>query len=225
MVWFGWGQENPPTSWRIRLGFGSVVSLLVFLAGYLPGHTTLAGCNRAHVRGCVQEFRHHCGHRSCLCRGGAAILAWRHKQEYTAAWIAFVVGAHFLPLVWIFQDNGPFLLVVLVCAAAIVAALRAKKMGIAVSALTGAGVGVVILGFAVRGLVLTPTQTFLHSKIPIPRERCSWRIYGRVWARDAPLRQPLPPTPSASGGGAQHTPATIRAALLQAVGVIGGHPS
>lgn len=33
MVWFGWGQENPPTSWRIRLGFGSVVSLLVFLAG------------------------------------------------------------------------------------------------------------------------------------------------------------------------------------------------
>lgn len=67
------------------------------------------------------------------------------------------MGAHFLPLVWIFQDNGLFLLVVLVCAAAIAAALRAKKMGIAVSALTGAGVGVVILGFAVRGLVLTLT--------------------------------------------------------------------
>src|SRR5690625_6334634 len=35
MVWFGWGQEDPPQRWRWRLGAGSVLGLsLLGVFGY-----------------------------------------------------------------------------------------------------------------------------------------------------------------------------------------------
>ena len=32
-AWFGWAQEKPPTSWRNALAAGSIVSLLIAVAG------------------------------------------------------------------------------------------------------------------------------------------------------------------------------------------------
>ena len=65
-----------------------------------------------------------------------------------------MVGIHFLPLAGVFNDDSLYILSALVCMAPIFAALMAKKLGIAVSAITGASVGLILLGFAARGLIL-----------------------------------------------------------------------
>jgi len=90
----------------------------------------------------------------CTAAGIGAALLSRKRPQYVSAWIAFVVGVHFLPLAWIFQDDGLYLLTVLAAAAPFVAVLRANKTRIAVSALTGALMGTILLLFALRGLYL-----------------------------------------------------------------------
>ncbi len=152
MVWFGWAQEKPPKSWRAWLGAGSMLSVIVAIAGLYLAITNWSAAT-ALTREASITFGIVVGIEFAIAGIGATIFAKR-QPHYVSAWIAFVVGAHFLPLAWIFQDPWLYLLTALACAAPVTAALLAKKHGIAVSALTGALMGIVLLGFALRGLCL-----------------------------------------------------------------------
>ncbi len=156
-VWFGWAQEKPPESWRIRLGIGSGISMLVCLAGVYLAIQHWRDATALDSDNVYQTFGIVVATEIILAGVGSAILAWRGKQQYTAAWIAFVVGIHFVPLVWIFRDSALYLLAALVCIASIAAAFYAKRLNLSVSALTGASVGVILLVFGLRGLFLALT--------------------------------------------------------------------
>jgi hypothetical protein len=153
MIWFGWAQENPPKSWRAWLGIGSVLSVVTMVAGIYLAATNWGAASTL-TRETSIAFGIVFWTEFILAGIGAWILAAKHKKQYIPAWIAFVVGVHFLPLAWIFQDWWLYLLTSLTTTMAIVAVIVAKKTGIAISALTGTLMGCVLLIFALRGLYL-----------------------------------------------------------------------
>ena len=152
VVWFGWAQEKPPKSWRTWLGVGSVASAAITVLGLYLAITNW-GAATALTREASITFGIVVGLEFAIAGIGAAVISKR-KPQYIPAWIALVVGAHFLPLAWIFKDSWLYLLTALACAAPVAAVLLAKKNSIAVSALTGALMGTVLLAFALRGLYL-----------------------------------------------------------------------
>lgn len=154
MVWFGWAQENPPKSWRVWLGIGSVVSVLLMNAGIYLAITNWSGGTALNSRAAYSAFGITVGVEVATAALGALVLAHLHKLHLISAWIALVVGLHFLPLVWIFKDKWLLLLTMLASAAPIVAILLARKTRMAVSAWVGVSMGVVLVAFAMRGLVL-----------------------------------------------------------------------
>jgi hypothetical protein len=153
LSWFGWAQENPPKSWRVPLGIGSAISLLIAAAGIYLAVTHWSDAT-ALDRNASRTFGIIVGIEFATAGIGAGLLAWRNKKQYIAPWVAFVVGAHFLPLVWVFQDNWLYLLAGLAMAAPVLAVFLAKKMKVEISAVTGALMGVVLVVFGLRGLAL-----------------------------------------------------------------------
>lgn len=89
----------------------------------------------------------------CLFAGvGAALLAKKKKPAYIPAWIAFVVGVHFLPLAWLFNDPWLYALTALASGAPVAAVAISRKTKVAISALTGLFMGLTLLAFGLRGL-------------------------------------------------------------------------
>lgn len=153
-VWFGWAQERPPKSWHLPLAVGSIVSGMLTFGGLYLAATNWSGASALNSRDDYITFGMVVAVEFALAGIGAGILAARKKPVYIPAWIAFVVGVHFLPLAWIFQDTALYVLTVLAVLAPIVSVPLAKKTGIALSAIVGAGMGIVLVGFALRGLIL-----------------------------------------------------------------------
>ncbi|MBW0117383.1 DUF7010 family protein [Pseudonocardia abyssalis] len=151
-VWFGWGQEDPPARWRAWLGAGSGLGLLVALVG---GFLTWQNWGPDSVFAVAQTRRAFgvvCGIEFGLAGLGAAVFGVRRRPRWIAPWIAFVVGAHFVPLAWIFRDPGLVVLAVLVCAAAVAAVVLRGRF--TPSAVTGVGAGTALLVFGARAALL-----------------------------------------------------------------------
>lgn len=154
MSWFGWAQENPPKSWQIPLGIASGISFIVAgIGGYLAwqnwdGATALASSD------VYKQFGIIVGIECALALIGSLVLYKLRKQAYVSAWIAFVVGIHFIPLAGIFKDNALYILAALVAAAPLVAVYLARRTKLSVVTLTGVFVGTSLFAFALRGLLL-----------------------------------------------------------------------
>lgn len=151
--WFGWAQENPPKSWRIPLGIGAGLSLVIGMIGVYFSiqnwHESTAlssnGAYSSYITFVIIEF--------VLAAIGAIVLILRKKQSYIAPWICFVVGVHFIWLEKIFQDPSLYILAILFIAVSLLSVFLSKKKNIANSALTGVGAGSVLLIFAIYGLI------------------------------------------------------------------------
>ncbi len=87
---------------------------------------------------------------ACL---GAAVLSCMRRSELTPAWIALVVGIHFIPLASLLKY--PLLYVVAggVVAMAVAAAPVARSRQVALSAVIGVGTGSALLAAALFSLV------------------------------------------------------------------------
>jgi hypothetical protein len=155
-VWLGWAQEAPPKTWRLWLGMGSAAAILTCITGiwlaaaHWDGATALTNSSYP-VFGVIVASE------VLLVGLGATVLAHFHKKDYLSAWIAVIVGAHFVPLVWIFKDRSLAVLAALLCAVTVVALWRHRKWGIALSALVGGGVGVLLLAFAIKAMLVVIT--------------------------------------------------------------------
>ncbi|HLS66235.1 MAG TPA: hypothetical protein VK029_04485 [Pseudogracilibacillus sp.] len=84
---------------------------------------------------------------------GSVLLIKLKKKQFIAPWICFVVGAHFSSLAPIFKDSSLYILAILMIIIAFSSPSLAKKFHVANSAITGIGSGIVLLCFALLGLV------------------------------------------------------------------------
>ncbi|MDO5500878.1 MAG: hypothetical protein Q4F67_14480, partial [Propionibacteriaceae bacterium] len=102
LVWFGWGQEDPPGKWRGWLGAGSVIGLA--FAG-LFGYGVFARWETGTaMEGKYSWFGVLVGAELILAAMGCLILARTGRGRWMAWWVALVVALHFLPLVFILDD-------------------------------------------------------------------------------------------------------------------------
>jgi len=157
ITWFGWAQDNPPKSWRLPLMILAGVSLLVACVGGYVASQHWGGATVFDTPGISRQFGIIAGIEFATASVGAILLQVFRKPQYISAWIAFIVGLHFFPLVSIFQDNGLYVLAVLATLAPVVSVLIAKKVKVSVVALVGASTGSLLLLFAIRGLILATT--------------------------------------------------------------------
>jgi hypothetical protein len=108
-TWLGWAQERPPAGWRGPLIVGSIVSILVAVAGGVLAWRNWFGPSALDEPGAMTRFGIIVGIEFGLAALGAAVLAVRGRSAYTAVWICLVVGVHFWPLAPLLAD--PSLLV------------------------------------------------------------------------------------------------------------------
>jgi hypothetical protein len=153
-VWFGWAQEAPPARWRVPLAAGSGLGLVLAVIGVLltwqhwgPESALAAGEAR-------RTFGIVCGIEFGLAGLGAGLLgAWKRPQ-WIATWIAFVVGIHFIPLAFIFDDPAQLGLAALIVTAAGLSVVVHRRTAITASAVVGLGSGAALLVYAVRAAAL-----------------------------------------------------------------------
>ena len=149
IAWFGWAQDDPPSSWVPYLAAGSVVSglLLMALVVLLVRRRTTAGSPMADPR-VRRGYWATVAVEVVLIIGGNLLLAAAGQPAYTAAWTLLVVGVHFVPLAKIFHAHGLALTGMATAVVAVAAACLGLASDLAPSAPAGAGGGVVFLGYA-----------------------------------------------------------------------------
>ncbi|MEV0646390.1 hypothetical protein AB0I28_14100 [Phytomonospora sp. NPDC050363] len=144
MAWFGWAQEAPPANARRLLGAGSILSaLLAAIAGVLAWRHWNDGSAIDAESG--PRFGIIVGVEFAIAGIGAAVLAVRKKSEYTAPWIAFVVGVHFIPLASLLQMPLLFPAGALVAVGAWTSVRIARARDVTISYVTGLLTGSVLL--------------------------------------------------------------------------------
>ncbi|QCW49589.1 hypothetical protein FE634_02670 [Nocardioides dongxiaopingii] len=148
-AWAGWAQEAPPPRLRPLLGALGAASLLVGVAGGLLAWqgwdepSSFSGADDGVRFGIVV------GIEVVLCLVGSAVLAARRRAGLIAAWVSLVVGVHFVPLVFLF-DN---LTLLAPAAAMVVSAVVAWRRSPAAGSPDGGGA---MAASAVTGLVNAP---------------------------------------------------------------------
>ncbi len=152
-AWFGWAQENPPDAWRKVLVVGSVVSLLIAVAGGVLAWQrwsdgTAFDPDTGRVFGIVV------GIEFALAGLGAWLLTARRRADLVAPWIALVVGVHLFPLAPLLQYPLLYVVAALVSVVALAAVplARSRSRSVTVSAVTGLATGTVLLAAALFSL-------------------------------------------------------------------------
>lgn len=146
-AWFGWAQEKPPVG-RNALVVGSIVSLLIAVAGgiltwqhWQDGTAFDEDTSRTFGLIVAIEF--------ALAGAGALVLARRRKADIIPAWVALVVGVHLFPVAGLLGIPLIYVVAALVTLAALASVPIARSRAVAVSAVTGALVGSILLLAAV----------------------------------------------------------------------------
>lgn len=152
MVWFGWGQEDPPRAWRWRLGVGSMAG--VVLAAVFGAGVAVRWGDGGALDGRYHWFGLLVALEVIAAAIGCVLLARSGRTRWMAWWVAVVVAAHFAPLAFLLEDwsLAVFAVVQLIALAALLPRLRASPMP--TSRLVGPVMGATLLAFAVISAVL-----------------------------------------------------------------------
>ena len=152
MMWFGWGQAQPPAGWSLPLTIG------LFAAVSVEG---FAASMVARFRGSATAMRdERVGRRYGITVGaevaaivlGVVALGLAGRPADTAPWILLVVGVHFLPLGRLFGSVDLLWSGLVLCAVAVAAAVTGAVSAVAPSAVTGGFGGLVLVVTAVTSL-------------------------------------------------------------------------
>ncbi len=154
-AWAGWGQEGPPPKARPLLGALSGVSLAVGIAGGILAWRNWNGPSSFLWADDGIWFGVVVGVEVALCLAGSVILAARKHGGLIAPWISLVVGLHFIPLVFFFNNMTLFTPIAAMVISAVLA-WRAYRnhQEMKPSAITGLINAPILLLTAVANLIL-----------------------------------------------------------------------
>ena len=127
-------------------------------------------------------------------RQEAAGYLLRHS-EYIAPWICLVVGVHFFPMAPVLKSPPLFVLGAVLIAVAAAAVLICRGRDLALSAVTGAGAGMALLGYASLSILVGIAS-------PGPRRHCRGAHDSTAVAGSAPA-QAHPGRPAGPSGTAE----------------------
>lgn len=155
-VWFGMAQEAPPSKWRLWLGVGSAVSILIAIGGGVLAWQhwddgSALDAQSGPVFGIVVAVEF------ILAGAGAAIVSMRGRKDLVTPWLALVVGLHFVPLAWFFGFPALGVMGVLMAAAGVAGVPVARSRGLATSAVVGVASGLLLVVTALLSLVVALT--------------------------------------------------------------------
>jgi hypothetical protein len=148
MMWFGWGQAQPPAGWALPMTIGTFAAIAVaggaggIAARFRRGATAMA--DRRVRRG----YGITVGIEVAACGLGAAALGLAGRSAYIAPWILLVVGVHFVPLGRLFGLSHLMRAGLALSAVAIAGAVTGVVSAVAPSAVTGAFGGLVCVACA-----------------------------------------------------------------------------
>lgn len=146
MVWFGWAQEDPPAHWRLRLGVGS--GLGVLLAVWFGILVARRWQEPTALDGNYVWFGILVACEVGIAGAGCWVLHRRGSRRWMAWWVAAVVSLHFLPLAWLLSDPTFAALGSGLLAALVSFAPRWRAQSVTTSAPVGALMGVTLLSCA-----------------------------------------------------------------------------
>lgn len=154
--WFGWAQEQPPTTWRNWLIAGALLSLLLAIVGGWLTWQHWSDATAFNPR-TGRTFGVIVGIEFTIAALGAGVLTLLGKPQFIAPWVALVVGVHFFPLARLLSYPLLTVVAVLVSLSALLAIPLARSQSITISAVTGLATGVILLIAALFSLI-----TFLY---------------------------------------------------------------
>ena len=150
--WFGWAQENPPSTWRNWLIAGALLSLLIAVIG---GFVTWQhwSSETAFNPKTGRTFGLIVGIEFAIAGIGAGVLGWWGRADLIAPWVALVVGVHFIPLAPLLHSPLLYGVAALVIIGALVTVPLAAAQGVTISAVTGLTTGIILLATALYSLI------------------------------------------------------------------------
>ncbi|MGC5617170.1 hypothetical protein [Georgenia sp. Z1491] len=151
-VWFGWGQEDPPASWRWRLGVGSGLGLV--LAGAFGASVAVHWGGGSALEGRYPWFGALVA-AEVLLAGAGCLWLWRvRRTRWMAWWVAVFVALHFIPLAFFLGDASLAVLGLVQLVALAVLVPRLARDSVATSRLVGPTMGVTLLLLAAVSAVV-----------------------------------------------------------------------
>jgi hypothetical protein len=152
--WFGWGQAAPPSWLVVPLGVGSILSVLVAVAGIVAAARSPTRTTAFSDRTVRRRFRIIVLVEFALAGIGAAVLAAAGRATWIPAWVCLVVGVHFFPLSRALGNRSlarAGALLTGIAAAALVVGMATR---VEPSTVTGAGAGLCFLAAGLATLVV-----------------------------------------------------------------------
>lgn len=150
--WFGWAQERPPRQWRTPLTVAAVAALLTAVGGALLTWQHWSDGTAFDPDGGA-TFGVVVADEVAAAGLGSWLLVLRRRADLISAWIALVVGVHFYPLAPLLRYPLLYVVATVVTLVALSSPYVARSRGYAVSAVTGAATGAVLLAAALFSLV------------------------------------------------------------------------
>ncbi|RKS10801.1 hypothetical protein DFP74_6583 [Nocardiopsis sp. Huas11] len=163
MVWFGWGQEDPPGPWRWRLGVASVLGIA--LAGLFGVATALSWSGESALDGRYHWFGVLVGVEVIAAGLGCLLFARSGNGRWMAWWVAVIVASHFLPLAVLLDDVSIAAVGVVQGIALALLVPRLRRSEVTTSRYVGPVMGVVLLGFAAVSAALFVAESGLPWRV------------------------------------------------------------
>ncbi len=152
VVWLGWAQEDPPKRWRLPLGIGSVLGLILAIGfGVI---TALNWSAPSALQGRQQWFGILVGAEFVAAGLGCGLLAWQKANRWMAWWVAVIVALHFVPLAIILSDPSIAVFGVIQLALVIIVGVRLRGSTYPSSRLVGPVMGFTLLAYGLISGIL-----------------------------------------------------------------------
>ena len=152
--WFGWGQAAAPPWLVVPLAVGSILSVLVAVAGIVVTARSRARRTAVSDRTVRRRFRIIVLVEFALAGIGAAVLAAAGRATWIPAWVCLVVGVHFFPLSRALGNRSLARAGALLTGVATAALVVGMATRVAPSTVTGAGAGLCFLAAGLATLVV-----------------------------------------------------------------------
>jgi hypothetical protein len=152
-MWLGWAQQSPPAGWVAALAIFSGLGALVAIAGgVLTWQNRHSESAMSRMQGRRTYFRV-VGLEGLVIAAGGTALGLTGHSDYNAAWVLFIVGAHFVPLGRLFRIPSLMVVGALAVLVSVVAAVEGLLGTVAPSAIAGGIGGVLLVLFGAWSLV------------------------------------------------------------------------